>query len=102
MLSTLVIVGGSVQLQACTLYDHHCAIIENHHVVPKSWWEAAGKPVNSPMKVLCPNCHMNTHTAIDSLIRGIGTSALPPRCVNLARSALVLAVQNGLTPAPTL
>lgn len=102
VISKLNVVAGSIQLQDCTLYAHRCAIVENHHVVPKSWWVAAGLPITSPMKVLCPNCHYNTHAAIDALLRGLDVSALPPRCVNLARTAMLLAIQNGLTPAPTL
>lgn len=98
----LEVVAGSVQLQNCTLYAHKCAVLNNHHVVPKSWWAAADKPVGTPMKMLCPNCHGDTHVAIDALIRGLDTSMLPPRCVKLARTALILAVQSGLTPAPTL
>lgn len=99
----LVVVDGKVRLQACTLYKaHSCAVLNLHHVVPESWWVAAGKPVASPLKALCPNCHNSVHAALDGLITGRDVSALPRRCVALARSGLTLAVQNGLTPAPTL
>jgi hypothetical protein len=99
----LVVVDGKVQLQACTLYKTHaCAVLNQHHVVPESWWVAAGKAVASPLKALCPDCHASVHASIDGLITGRDVSALPPRCVALARQALTLAEANGLIPAPTL
>jgi hypothetical protein len=99
----LVVVDGRVLPQPCSLYKGHaCAIIERHHIAPKSWWAAAGKPINTPLASICPNCHESTHAAIDGLIAGRDVSALPPRCVALARQALDIAVRNGLTPAPTL
>lgn len=102
MANTLVVADDVIQLQDCTLYAHHCAVLNNHHVVPKSWWLAAGVQVDSPMKLLCPNCHYDTHAAIDGLIQGRDVSLLPPRCVKLARTALTLAAENNLTPALTL
>jgi hypothetical protein len=97
----LVVVDGRILLQACTLYrGHACAVIEQHHICPRSWWQ--GKPINTPMAAICPTCHYNIHAAIDGIIAGRDVSALPPRCVALARQALLIAEQNGLTPAPTL
>jgi hypothetical protein len=93
---------GAVDLQTCDLYAHRCAVLNWHHVCPESWFRAAGQPVGTPMRALCPNCHMNVHAAIDALISGHGVEHIPPRCVALARQALVLAEQNHLTPAPTL
>lgn len=99
----LVVVDDRVLMQPCSLYKRHMtAVIEQHHVVPKSWWAAAGKPVRSPMVALCPTDHLNVHAGIDAILAGRDVSALPRRCVLLARQALALAVQNGLTPAPTL
>jgi hypothetical protein len=99
----LVVIDGRVLLQACSLYKSHaCAVVEKHHVCPKSWWAAAGKPVDTPLQAICPSCHLSTHAALDGIIAGRDVSALPPRCVALARQALVIAEQNGLTPAATL
>ncbi|MFE5368229.1 hypothetical protein [Streptomyces mirabilis] len=99
----LVVVDGRVLLRACSLYKGHaCAVIEQHHVAPRSWWIAAGKPINTPLAAICPNCHYSTHAGIDGLIAGRDVSALPPRCVALARQGLALAAAHGLTPAPTL
>jgi hypothetical protein len=99
----LAVVDGRVLLRACSLYKGHaCAVIEQHHVAPKSWWIAAGKPINTPLKPICPNCHGDVHAALDALIAGRDVSALPPRCVALARQGLDIAQRNGLTPARTL
>lgn len=99
----LVVVDGKVLLQYCSLYkSHSCAVIEQHHVAPKSWWARAGKPIDTPIRAVCPNCHLSTHAALDALIVGRDVSALPPRCVALARQGLDVAARNGLTPAPTL
>lgn len=99
----LVVTDGRVLLQPCSLYKSHaCAVIERHHIAPKSWWQAAGKPINTPLAAICPNCHETTHAALDGIIAGRDVSALPPRCVALARQGLAIAVANGLTPAPTL
>jgi len=92
---------------ACSLYSHRypSVIIEKHHIVPKSWFEAAGKPVDTPMADICPNCHMNVHSGIDWLIGhgGAGDSkGIPKRCMQLALQAMTLATQKGLTPARTL
>jgi hypothetical protein len=88
----------------CSLYRvHKCAVIENHHICPKSWWAAAGKPVNTPMALICPNCHMDVHWAIDQFIHHqVFPVGIPPRCRALAATAFHLAEINGLTPAPTL
>ena len=99
----LVVVNGRILMQSCSLYKgHKAAVIEQHHIVPRSWFDAAGKPVRTPMAALCPTCHMSAHAAIDGLLAGRDVTALPPRCVMLARQAIALAKQNGLTPAPTL
>lgn len=93
-------------MKPCTLYKGHlCTVIENHHICPKSWWEAAGKPINTPMALICPNCHMDVHYAIDTLLRSPDPAHLrgiPPRAIQLARQALDIAGTNGLIPAPTL
>lgn len=94
--------GGVLQLQLCGLYVHRVPILNAHHVCPESWFLAAGKPVGTPLKKLCPDCHTATHVAIDGILRGWDVSVLPPRCVALARQAFDLADLNGLTPAPTL
>ena len=96
-------VGGQVRLQACALYrGHRCAIINQHHIAPLSWWLAAKVPVATPMAALCPNCHGDVHSAIDGLLAGRDVSLLPPRCAALARQGLAIAAEHGLTPAPTL
>jgi hypothetical protein len=77
-------------------------VLELHHICPKSWWIAAGKAIASPLVSICPNCHSDTHAVLDALIAGRDVSALPRRCVALARQGLAIAAQNGLTPAPTL
>lgn len=93
-------------MKPCTLYKgHSCTVIENHHICPKSWWEKAGKPISTPMAMICPNCHMDVHYAIDALLRTPDPAALagiPARCVKLARQAMEIASANGLVPAPTL
>jgi hypothetical protein len=99
---TLVVIGNVIQLQPCALYKHTCAVIHNHHVCPRSWWEAAGLPVDTPMIMLCPDCHYATHAALDGRIRGRDVSLLPPRCVYLAGRALEIAEAHGLTPELTL
>lgn len=98
----LVVLNNALQLQRCSLYAHYCAVVEDHHVVPESWWRAANKPVDSPMRVLCPNCHYNTHAAIDGYLKGQNVAALPARCLALARSGIALGREAGLTPALTL
>jgi hypothetical protein len=99
----LVVVDGRVLLQACSLYKGHgCAVIEQHHIAPKSWWIAAGKAIATPLAAICPNCHESTHAALDGLIAGRDVTALPPRCVALAQQGLAIAAAHGLTPAPTL
>ncbi len=99
----LAVVDGRVLLRACSLYKGHaCAVIEQHHVAPKSWWLAARKPIDTPLKPICPNCHSDVHAALDALIAGRDVSALPPRFVALARQGLDIAARNGLVPARTL
>jgi hypothetical protein len=98
----IVITGGVFRLQDCTLYAHHVPVLQSHHVIPESCWRAAGKPPASPMRELCPNCHMATHAAIDGLLRGLDVSLLPPRAVALAHDAITGADDNDLEPAPTL
>lgn len=100
---TLVVTDGAVQLQQCGLYaSHWTAVLHAHHVCPESWFRAAGKPVATPMLIVCPNCHYSIHAAIDALLVRHTVDALPPRCVRRAQEALTLAGQYGLTPAPTL
>lgn len=98
----LVTWSGVIQLQECSLYRHHVPVLQSHHVIPESWWKAAGVPVNTPMRELCPSCHTAVHAAIDGLIRSLDTSLLPPRAVMLAKAALSGAAGSGLTPALTL
>jgi len=99
----LLITGTVVQLQSCELYaGHYSAVIEAHHICPKSWWVAAHKPVDTPMAELCGLCHNNVHAAIDGLIRKLDVSRLPPRAVRMARRALDIAAVSGLAPALTL
>lgn len=102
--STLAIsrIENAILPQRCDLYVHVCAILNAHHIVPESWWKAAGKPVDTPMINLCPNCHMNTHAAIDAILTGRGTHFLPRRCVDLARQGIETAEEVGLTPRRTL
>lgn len=100
---TIVVTGNRIELQQCTLYrSHRCAVIERHHIAPKSWWAAAGLPVDTPLVAICPTDHYNVHAAIDGLIAGRDVTAIPPRCVALARQGLAIAAAHGLTPAPTL
>ncbi|MEU5596708.1 hypothetical protein [Streptomyces sp. NPDC020298] len=100
---TLAVADGRLLLQPCTLYrSHACAVIERHHVAPASWWAAAGKPVDTPLVAICPNCHLSAHAALDGILAGRDVSALPRRCVALARRGLAIAAEHGLTPAPTL
>lgn len=102
MRQLIVVTDGVVRLQRCVLYAHRVPLLNEHHVCPESWFKAAGQPVGTPLKALCPDCHTATHVAIDGLLKGRDVSLLPPRCVVLAREAFTLAEMNGLTPAPTL
>jgi hypothetical protein len=102
MRNLLTVTGGVVQLQLCALYVHRVPVLNEHHVCPESWFHKAGQPVHTPLLALCPNCHSAVHTAIDGLLKSRDVSALPPRCVALARKAFELAEANGLVPAPTL
>lgn len=94
--------SGATLLQTCDLYTHHCAVLNDHHICPESWFRAAHKPVTTPMISLCPNCHMNVHAAIDTILAGHDVTRLPLRAIALARFAFDLATEYGLTPAPTL
>jgi len=101
-MQTVSVEGGIIRPQACQLYKHYTFMIDKHHVIPHSWWLAAGKEVNTPMYNLCPNCHYEVHVAIDGLIKGQNIRQLSPRCQSLARRALAGAEQFSLTPALTL
>jgi hypothetical protein len=99
----VITADNQIAIRSCDLYRRHFSpILEWHHVCPKSWFVKAGKPVATPMIFLCGTCHDTVHAAIDGLITGKGVDQLPLRCVKLARQALTLAYQNGLTPARTL
>lgn len=100
----IIVVNNRIQLSQCQLYTtHFCAIVNNHHVCPESWWVAAGKDPNlTPFISLCPNCHYNTHAAIDGIILKRIVLSIPSRCRALAQKAFPIAAQNGLTPALTL
>lgn len=98
----IVVDGDEIVPLPCTLYRAHtCAMIENHHICPKSWFLKAGKPVTTPMALICPTCHSNVHAGIDALLRGRSIDRLPPRCQALAHQALALATEYGLVPGPT-
>ncbi|MFF4489462.1 hypothetical protein ACFY0F_23685 [Streptomyces sp. NPDC001544] len=94
--------SGPVLMHNCALYQHQAAIVQAHHVCPKSWFEHAGKPIVTPLIALCPTCHVNAHAAIDGILAGRDVTAIPRRSVALARQALAIAAQQGLTPTPTL
>lgn len=94
--------NGTVVMQQCGLYKHPTAILHDHHICPESWWQHANQPINTPMIKLCPTCHYNTHSAIDALLAGHDTTAIPTRAQRLARQALTIATQHGLTPTKTL
>lgn len=101
--ANLVIAGDTITLQSCALYKgHECAVINNHHVCPKSWFEAAGVLVQTPMVKLCPNCHANVHAAIDAMIKGQNGERIPRRARLLAAQAFYLAEEHRLTPGLTL
>lgn len=100
---SLVVVGGVLRLQKCTLYKgHQCAVIQAHHICPKSWFEAAKIPVDTPMIILCPVCHMNVHAGIDGTLKGEDISAIGRYPRRLVAQAFQIAQDKGLTPAPTL
>jgi HNH endonuclease len=98
----IVITDGKIRMQMCGLYAHTSAILQAHHVIPESWWLKAGKPVESPMRDLCPTCHMNVHAAIDGILRELDVSYLPRRAQALGRAGINLGKMAGLTPALTL
>lgn len=113
----------------CSMYKHNVPslIIEKHHVVPLSWWIAAGKPVDTPIAQLCPTCHMNTHYALDVYVKNgagrrrsardlgrfagfyvtpsdllAGWDTVPVRSKKLAEEGIRLGKAAGLTPKGTL
>ena len=99
----LVIQQNVITLQRCAMYKGHlCAVINAHHICPKSWFESAGVLVDTPMINLCPTCHMNVHAAIDAVIKGQDASLIPPRARHLADQAFMIAEQKHLTPRLTL
>lgn len=93
---------GAVLMKACALYKHEAAIVQAHHICPKSWFEHAGVLVDTPLISLCPTCHMNTHAAIDGILAGRDVTALPARARRLAEQGLAIAKEQGLVPARTL
>lgn len=98
----IVVLDNQIQLQTCSLYSHHVPIPDEHHICPKSWFIAAGLPITTPMALVCPNCHLATHVAIDGTIKGQDISLLPSRSRKLAAQAFTVAAQYALTPALTL
>lgn len=99
----LVIVEDAIILQRCDLYKgHQCAVVNAHHICPKSWFESAGVLVQTPMINLCPTCHMNVHAAIDARIKGQNAERIPMRARHLADQAFLLAELKHLTPGLTL
>ena len=99
---TTLTAHGAVVMQQCTLYRHHAAIVQAHHICPKSWFQHAGIPIQTPLIDLCPTCHMDCHAAIDGLLAGHDITAIPARAQRLAQQALAIAQQHGLTPTRTL
>lgn len=99
----LVMINNMITLQKCALYkDHLCAVVNAHHICPKSWFENTGVLVDTPMINLCPTCHSNVHAAIDGRIKGQDVSMIPPRCRKLADQAFDIALSQGLTTGLTL
>lgn len=99
----LVISYNRVTLRPCALYKGHaCAVVNAHHICPKSWFEKAGVLVETPMINLCPTCHFNVHAAIDAVIKGQDASLIPMRARHLADQAFLLAETHHLTPGLTL
>lgn len=102
-MAKLVTIGG------CSMYKHNVPslIIEKHHIVPLSWWVAAGKPVDTPFAQLCPTCHMNVHWWLDKIIKSlVHGGPLPPlvpfRAYQLATKGIDLGQAAGLIPKGTL
>lgn len=101
--STLVVVDNKIIMQKCDLYRGHlCAVVNAHHICPKSWFENAGVLVQTPMITLCPNCHMDVHAAIDAQLKGQSVSLIKSRCVRLSVQAFSIATAFQLTPGLTL
>ena len=99
----LVVTENRIILQKCDLYKgHQCAVINAHHICPKSWFEKAGVLVDTPMINLCPTCHFNVHAAIDAVIKGQNYDLLPMRTRHLADLAFHLAEARHVTPGLTL
>lgn len=94
--------NGAVLMQTCALYKHSAAIVQAHHICPKSWFEHAGQPIVTPLIALCPTCHMDAHAAIDGLLAGHDVTAIPARARRLAQQALAIAHEHALTPTRTL
>lgn len=100
---TIVVVNHVITLQECSLYRGHvCALVNAHHICPKSWFLTAGVEINTPMIDLCPTCHANVHAAIDGTIKGQDVSRIPPRARRLADRAFAIADSQHLTPGLTL
>lgn len=96
---------------ACALHQTHCPSLhdtDDHHVVPKSWFEKAGIAVQTPHALICPTGHRNVHLLIDHLVEHGGVFdwdfakhyAAAER--DLALQGYTLGVQDGLTPSATL
>jgi len=103
MKASLVVVDNKIVPQRCELYQGHvCTVVNAHHICPKSWFENAGVLVQTPMITLCPNCHMNTHAAIDAQLKGQSVALIQPRCVKLSVQAFAIATAFQLTPGLTL
>jgi len=101
--SALVVTDRQIILQRCALYrTHWCAVLNVHHICPKSWFENARVPVDTPMISLCPDCHANVHAVIDARIRGLDADFLPLRCQKLADRAFEIAHLKNLVPELTL
>jgi hypothetical protein len=100
---SLVVTRNTLALQRCALYKgHRCAVVQAHHICPKSWFITAGQPIDTPMITLCPSCHMNIHAALNGIIAGWDVRAVPLRCRTIAQQGLRIAREKGLAPAPTL
>lgn len=99
----VVSADNRLMMQTCGLYSSHkSAILEDHHICPKSWFDNAGVPVETPMRKLCPTCHENVHAAIDGILLRRNIDVLPPRVIRLADTAFALAKIHNLVPSLTL
>ncbi len=95
----------------CALHGPHAPHVasrDEHHVVPASWWAAAGRPSASRRVAVCPTGHRNVHAALDLLVAHQGAAPwaawrhFGPAERALATEGYESAVAAGLTPAPTL